>query len=296
MVFFGIVLVALVFLYVRWRVAYGYPPEDVPTVLCYHKLSTRFRLEGTWVTPRRFADQMERLLDRGYRFIGEDEFYGILSRRSAERSDTPARSKDILLTFDDGYEGIYEVFLEHLAPRRLPALVFVITDYAGRRNTWDLSLGRPAVRHLTWGQIGEMIDAGAAIGVHGATHADLTRVSPPAVEREVAGARRTVFERTGKMPRSFSYPFGRYNDEVRTACEKAGYDGAFSLYPRHGNGSIDRFALRRNGVYVIDTNLTLRWKIERTPFFWFEETKCRTINSVATLTPMLKRASPGPDT
>jgi hypothetical protein len=47
---------------------------------------------------------------------------------------------------------------------------------------------------------------------------------------------------------------------------------------------------------VIDTHLTIRLKIERTPLFWVEETKCRTINSVAALTPMLKRASPAPDT
>lgn len=286
----GAILGLLFFLYLRWRICYGYPPRDVPAVLCYHKLSERFLFEGTWTTPRRFLDQMNRLRDRGYRFIGEDDFYGALALRS------PERSKEILLTFDDAYEGVYDVFVEHLAPRGVPVLVFLVADFVGKENAWDLSLGRRPARHLDWDQIRGMIERGAAFGVHGATHADLTRAGPGALEREIAGAKRTVAERTGRTPRSFSFPFGRYDAAVQAACARAGYDGAFSLYPRHSNARVDRFALRRSGVYVIDTHRTLRWKIERTPFFWFEEMKCRSINSAAALTPLLKRASTGPDT
>jgi hypothetical protein len=58
---------------------------------------------------------------------------------------------------------------------------------------------------------------------------------------------------------------------------------------------VDRFALRRNGVYIIDPAIALKCKLERNPFFWFEEMKCRTINGVAVLTPVLKRLSAGPD-
>jgi peptidoglycan/xylan/chitin deacetylase (PgdA/CDA1 family) len=288
MIVLGVIVAFLLFLYVRWRIAYGYPPADVPSVLCYHKISTRICFEGTWTTPRRFLDQIDRLRDRGYRFIGEDDFYDRLARPS------PDYSRSVLLTFDDGYEAVYDVFNEHLAPRGVPVLVFLVTDYVGRENVWDLSLGRKPSRHLAWDEISGMVRGGATFGVHGATHADLTRVDPRVLEDEIVGSRRVVTERTGRMPRSFSFPFGRYNAGVKAAVEKAGYDGAFSLYPRHSNDRVDRFALRRNGVYVIDTNLTLRWKLERTPFFWFEEMKCRTINSTAVLTPILKRASSGP--
>ncbi len=288
MIVIGVILGFLLLLYARWRIAYGYPPTDVPPVLCYHKLSTRICFEGTWTTPRRFVDQIDRLRDRGYRFIGEDEFYDRLARPS------PDHSRAVLLTFDDAYEGVYEVFAEHLAPRRVPVLVFLVTDYVGRENLWDLSWGRRSFRHLAWDEISEMTQEGGRFGVHGATHADLTRVPSHVLEREVVGSRRIVSERTGQTARSFSFPFGRYNAEVRAAVERAGYDGAFSLYPRHSNRCVDRFALRRNGVYVIDTNLTLRWKLERTPFFWFEEMKCRAINSTAVLTPIFKRVSSGP--
>jgi peptidoglycan/xylan/chitin deacetylase (PgdA/CDA1 family) len=285
MILVGAFFALLVLLYVIWRTRYRYPPENIPPVLCYHKLSRRFCLEGTWTTPRRFLDQIDFLVERGYRFLGEDEFYDALARRSI------GREKTVLLTFDDGYEELYEVFTERLAPRGIPVLVFLVTDYAGAENAWDLSLGRRSFRHLSWEQVGEMAGKGASFGSHGATHIDLGRAPRSVLDKEVIDSRRALSERTGRAVRSFSYPFGRYNAAVRDAVQRAGYDGAFSLYPRHSNKQVDRFALRRNGVYVIDTNLTLHWKLEPTPFFWFEEMKCRAINSVAALTPILKRFS-----
>jgi peptidoglycan/xylan/chitin deacetylase (PgdA/CDA1 family) len=283
----GVFLVLVFSLFVRWKTRYRYPPDDVPPVLCYHKLSRRFCLEGTWTTPRRFIDQIDSLLAGGYRFIGEDEFYEALAHRS------PDHGRTILLTFDDGYEELYGVFTEHLVPRGIPVLVFLVADYVGKGNVWDLSLGRRAFKHLSWDQVSRMAGRGATFGSHGAGHVDLTRVANHVLEREIVESRRVLSGRTGSRVRSFSYPFGRYNAAVEAAVAQAGYDGAFSLYPRHSNEHVERFALRRNGVYVIDTNLTLRWKLERTPFFWFEEMKCRTINSVAVLTPILKRYASG---
>ena len=55
------------------------------------------------------------------------------------------------------------------------------------------------------------------------------------------------------------------------------------------NDVIDRYALRRNGVYIIDSRGSVRRKLERLPFSWFEEMKCRGINGVAVATPILKK-------
>ena len=283
------VFVLLAFLYVTWRIRYGYPPRDVPPVLCFHKLSSRFCFEGTWTKPERFLGHIDSLVGRGYRFLGEEAFYDALDRRS------PDHAKSVLLTFDDGYEEIHEMFTRHLAPRGIPVLVFLVTGYAGKVNSWDLTLGRRPFRHLSWEEVAEMAALGASFGSHGATHVDLTRAPVGVVEREIGESRRELSERTGRNIRSFSYPFGRYNVAVRDAVRRAGYAGAFSLYPRHANARVDRWALRRNGVYVIDTNATLRWKLEPTPCFWIEEMKCRSINATARLTPLLKRFSAGRD-
>ena len=273
-------------LFLIWVIRFRYPPWDVPQTLCYHKLSDRFLFEGTWTTPARFAGHIDHLIESGYEVIGESSYLDRLA------SPCEGGAKQLLLTFDDAYEELHKFYLEVLEPRRVPLLVFVVSDYVGRQNTWDLSLGRPPARHLGWGQITELARKGVCFGSHGASHIDLTRASLPEVERETAASKLALEERIGAPVRSFSYPFGRYDARAQQAVRDAGYAAAFSLYPRHHNGTIDRMALRRNGVYIIDTRQTLSWKLAPGPFYWFEEMKCRTINAVAALTPLL-RHSPG---
>ena len=140
-----------------------------------------------------------------------------------------------------------------------------------------------------------MVARGARFASHGATHVDLTGLGRDHLTREVVGSKKTIERELGTRVRTFSYPFGRYDRPVQKAVECAGYDAAFSLYPGHPNTRVDRFALRRNGVYIIDTTFSLDCKLEPSPFYWFEEMKCRTINSVAVLTPLLKRFSSHPD-
>jgi peptidoglycan/xylan/chitin deacetylase (PgdA/CDA1 family) len=285
----GLIIVVLFLLYAVWRIRYRYPPSDVPLVLCYHKLSDRICFEGTWMTRRRFIEQIERLTDAGYDFVSESEYLAGLDNRSVENS------KRILLTFDDGYEALCDVYLDHLAPRGVPLLVFLVAGYAGRDNTWDLSGGRRRFRHLSWRQIEAMAQAGARFGSHGLTHTDLTRVDKQMLDAEVVKSKEMIESNVETAVRSFSYPFGRYDAESVAAVKAAGYTAGFSLYPRHSNEIIDHFALRRCGVYIIDTPRTIRWKLERSPVFWFEEMKCRTINGVAVLTPLLKRSFAKPN-
>jgi peptidoglycan/xylan/chitin deacetylase (PgdA/CDA1 family) len=287
MIIAAIVAVFLV-LFIVWRVRFGYPRSDMPAVLCYHKLSERFCLEGTWMTPRRFLGHIDHLSAEGFRFISETEFLAAL--------ENPHRghARTILLTFDDGYEALYEMYMRELLPRNIPVLVFLPSDHMGVVNSWDLSLGRRPFRHLSWEQVADMARSGAQFGSHGAAHADLTRVGRSELSREVVESKSAIEQATGQAVRSFSYPFGRYNARVRAAVAGAGYDAAFSLYPSHSNQRTDRFALRRNGVYIIDGWYALRCKLRPGPFFWFEEMKCRAINAIAVLTPLVKRLSAGP--
>jgi peptidoglycan/xylan/chitin deacetylase (PgdA/CDA1 family) len=289
MLLFVILAVFLAPLFLMWKARYRYPPIDLPQALCYHKISQKFCFEGTWITPGRFLGHIDRLIDDGYRFVSEGDFVEGLGDPS------PQRSKELLLTFDDGYEELHHVFLEHLVHRGVPLLVFLVSDYVGKANEWDVMLGRRPFRHLDWWQIEEMAEGGASFGSHGASHADLTRLPLANLSNEISGSKAIIEEKLGREVLSFSYPFGRYDARVKSFVKKAGYSAGFSLYPGHGNERVDRFALRRNGVYIIDPAIALKCKLERNPFFWFEEMKCRTINGVAVLTPVLKRLSAGPD-
>jgi peptidoglycan/xylan/chitin deacetylase (PgdA/CDA1 family) len=287
MIAIGLVTAFFLLLFLFWRARYRYPPHDVPQVLCYHKLSQRFCFEVTWMTPGRFMRQIDHLVNQGYEFIGESEF------ADAVLSPTAENAKKILLTFDDGYEELYGLYRNYIETRGIPLLVFLVTGYVGGENRWDLSIGRRAFSHLSWKQIVELADCGVSFGSHGISHRDLRHLDPGELENETAGSKSAIEERIQREVRSFSYPFGRYNERVRSTVNDAGYKLGFSLYPPRSNEDVDLLALRRNGVYIIDTPFTIECKLTRNPLFWFEEMKCRAINQVAVLTPIFKRFSAG---
>jgi len=283
----AVVLGVPIALYGVWRIRYGYPPDYVPRVLCFHKLSQRFRFEGTWTTPSRFAAYLDRLRARGYTFIDEAQYLLALDAPAADRS------KQILLTFDDGYTEVHDIAWPALSDRGIPFHVFLVTDYAGRENTWDLSLGRQPFRHLDWSMVREMSDCGVTFGSHTASHTDLTRVSRTEATSDLLRSKCAIEDATGKPVRTLSFPFGRYRESAQAAARDAGFEAAFSLYPSHSNATINRFALRRDAVYIIDPVSTVEIKFERNPFYGLEEMKCRAINAVAVLTPLLKSRYPG---
>lgn len=284
---------ALAVIYGVWRLRFGYPSRHTPQVLCFHKISRRFLFEGTWTTPHRFAVTIDRLLDLGYRFVDEDTYLRSLASPPAHVDRT------LFLTFDDGYDDVFTEVFPLLVQRSIPFHIFVVSDYCGAENDWDLSLGRRAYRHASWEQLREMIDAGATVGSHTASHPDLTRVTPGRLFDEMRRSKEVIAERLGAPARTISYPFGRYSQDVMEMAKEVGYEAGFSLYPRHHNSSVERYSLRRNGVYVIDAPRWVAHKLDRNAWFWLEEMKCRAINSVAVLTPLLKRSGrpvPGRDT
>lgn len=264
-----------------WRARYGYPPNHVPRVLCFHKLSRRFLFEGTWTTPARFAATIDRLRERGYTYIDEARYLAALEEPHADCS------KQIFLTFDDGYAEVRDVAWPLLSERGIPFHVFLVTNYAGRENDWDLSLGRPRFRHLDWEAVREMSARGVTFGSHTASHADLTRAPRSRVQQDLERSRKAIEDATGKAARALSYPFGRYDDAAKEAARGAGFEAAFSLYPSHSNATTDRYALRREAVYIIDPVRLIETKLRPNPFYGLEEMKCRAINAVAVLTPIL---------
>jgi peptidoglycan/xylan/chitin deacetylase (PgdA/CDA1 family) len=268
-------------LLVVWRVCFGPPPDDVPRVLCFHKLSRRFLLEGTWTTPERFAAIVDRLRARGYVFVDEARYLELLAARPA------GAWRHVLLTFDDGYAESIDLAQRVLAPRGIPFLVFMVSDYAGRENAWELSLGRPPARHLAWERVRELAAAGVAFGSHTASHADLTRLDGAAIADDLARSSRAIEAATGRPVRTFSYPFGRYDARARDAVRAAGFEAAFSLYPRGRNTRVDRHALRRDAVYVIDPAWLVERKLRMNGLYGLEEMKCRAINATAVLVPLL---------
>jgi peptidoglycan/xylan/chitin deacetylase (PgdA/CDA1 family) len=162
-----------------------------------------------------------------------------------------------------------------------------VSAFAGKANTWELNLPGRRFTHLGWDEIRDLAGRGFAFGSHARTHPDLTRLSPEDLRREIGDSKREIESRLAAPVRSLSYPFGRSNDRVRREAERAGYRAAFALCaPRSARP--DRYALRREGIYVIDSIGNIKAKLGTGLPFLFEDFKGRTINAFAVLTPLVK--------
>src|SRR5690242_16850447 len=100
------------------------PAHSPPVVLVYHNISEE---PGFYtVTPQAFAAQMQLLHDSGYTTITENQLTAWL------RGGTlPPRP--VLLTFDDGVEGVWQAADPILARYQQHAMAFIITGFVGTR-------------------------------------------------------------------------------------------------------------------------------------------------------------------
>ncbi|MDO8671745.1 MAG: polysaccharide deacetylase family protein, partial [Dehalococcoidia bacterium] len=97
---------------------------------------------------------------------------------------------------------------------------FVLTDVTGTGE------------YMNWDQLKEMSLAGMKIEVHGRTHLDLTKMTAAQMTSQVKGAREAIQTRLGADSKFYSYPSGRYNDDVIGHVKSNGFLAAVTV--NHG--------------------------------------------------------------
>jgi peptidoglycan/xylan/chitin deacetylase (PgdA/CDA1 family) len=271
-------------LYLYWRIRFGPPAKSSIPILAYHKVDTRLELGGTMISPKRFAGHLDYFRKNGYQSV-------TLSRAvELMRQGESSGKKYLCLTFDDAYAGLYQHAFPLLREYGFTATVFVVTDYAGRTNDWDINWGGLKFGHLSWEQMKEMQAGGIEFGSHGKSHRDLRSLSPEKLKEELAGSRQVMEQNLGLPVAALSYPFGLYNEAVKQAARDAGYLSTCSLSPGIKNSSIDYYALRRCGVYVTDLLWDMKHKIDHdSPWFWLQDLWSRLVNWCAGGTALAKR-------
>jgi len=216
--------------------------SDHAPVLLYHRISRAPVLAGTWVTPAMLERQLDLLLAQGCRPLTPAAWLALRGRPPAD---------SFLVTCDDGTEDLYrhrEIFLQ----RGIKGVVFIPAALIGLCNRWEWSLPTRTARHLDFGQLRTLVDSGWEVGLHGATHRDLRRLSDAELQRELITARVQLSEQLGTPIHLISYPFGLVNHRVAMAVQQAEYQAGF-VVASAPSGLSPRFTVRRRPVYCIDT-------------------------------------------
>ncbi len=208
-------------------------------ILTYHKV-TNFDVSGAWVTPLQFEQQMRYLYQNGYSTIHPKELL-------THDSQPTTRNLKVLITFDDGYGTFYQKAMPILLKYGFRALIFIVTDYIGKENLWDVNFGGKK-RHLNLKELQELKNMGFTIGSHTKTHPDLTRIPIHKAKEEILNSKIELENKLGEKVHFLSYPFGRYNDTVVKLALESGYKLSFVSNPLANQEGIRG----RMGVYIID--------------------------------------------
>jgi peptidoglycan/xylan/chitin deacetylase (PgdA/CDA1 family) len=210
-------------------------------VLAWHKVERRHELGVTRISPKRFAKQIERLARAGWKTLTMDE---LIACAIGERMAAP---NELSITFDDGYRGLREHAFPVLEAHGMRATCFVITDYAGKLNRWDVAYGGRRFAHLAWRDMRAWQGRGIEFASHTATHPRLTRCSDLGVYEELDRSRRALEGALGVETRAVSYPFGAATEREERLAREAGYAAGFGIATAW-RGSVMRLA--RTPVYL----------------------------------------------
>jgi peptidoglycan/xylan/chitin deacetylase (PgdA/CDA1 family) len=238
------------------------PQLNDPPVFVYHEVGEPLTgaAPAMAISPDRFERHVRWLAGLGYTGITVAEWLTV------RRDCSWGPAKPVLITFDDGYEGVGKHALPILREYGFTATVFVVTGRLGRTNDWDSDVTAKSHRLMGADDILRWSKAGVEIGAHTRSHPNLARISASAAIEEIEGSYSDLADLLGSQPTSFAYPYGLYS---RTAWETVSrlFEAAFTVDESPNRSSTDLCLLHRSGALPQDsrTDLALRLHMGWTP-------------------------------
>jgi peptidoglycan/xylan/chitin deacetylase (PgdA/CDA1 family) len=212
-------------------------PDGAPVpILMYHAVAHEpsRATRALSVSPGQFAEQMEILAEHRCTPLTTAGLAAIWRGGGRVLPDRP-----VLITFDDGYEGVHGHALPVLAKHGFASTLFVSTGWL--RGAYDTGGGLDTM--LDWEQVRALAAQGVEIGGHSHTHPQLDQLGDADLEFELRRCLELVDGELGAPPVSFAYPYGHSDRRVRHAVRAAGFAQSLAV----GNG----LARRRQGPYAL---------------------------------------------
>jgi len=206
-------------------------------VLMYHSVATapNDATRALSVAPEAFAEQMAMIGDLGLTPVNTADL------AASWRSGRSLPPRPVLITFDDGYEGVHRHALPVLAKHGFASTLFVSTGWI--KGAYDTGGGLDTM--LDWEQVRELAAADVEIGGHSHTHPQLDQLDDDSLRHELIHCKEILADELGTVPGSFAYPYGYSNRHVRAAVEAAGYRAACGVKNAYSHAGDDQWALSR---------------------------------------------------
>jgi len=213
--------------------------KDNAVILLYHHVSNSTP-KVTSVSPETFREHMQYLAEH-HQVLPLKEVIETLQNKQ------PLPDKAVVITFDDGYENIYENAHSILKEFSFPYTIFINPPLIGNVSY-----------QLDWQQVKMMANEGASFANHGSQHSHmLTKNDSESEEswlnrsmQEIDAAETILKDKLGYSLKYFAYPYGEFDLKLKTRLSTNGYisfaqhSGAiasysdFSALPRYPSAGI----------------------------------------------------------
>jgi len=243
--------------------------------LVFHKLLPKFSFGSTNFSPYRFEKLLIKLSKNGYSFASLDKI-----------SSTNGQ-KELLITFDDGYQHLQKYLPPLMEKYNFRPLIFIPSYYIGKSNKWDYSHLFQNTPHLNKDEIKSLSELGVGFGSHGHYHRSLTKLSLSSLEEELKKSKDIIENIIKKEVVSISYPFGHFNQQVMENVKKAGYHYGFTMnFPTFND---EQLRIGRYAIYGYDTLFTINQKLSHGFLYSLEKLKAQLTNKLSNGTLLYKR-------
>lgn len=217
---------------------------DTPiVVLTYHHLLEQKDAGSNpaVVTVENFKNQMKYLKDNHYETITLEKLHDYIN------NNTTIPKKSVVITFDDGYQSVYQYAYPILKEYHYKASVFMITSKITDKSA-------PFSPHkLTYMSKEEMHSAQDVFEFACHTHnlhildsnkkSLLVKADPQEIIKDLKTSKKIV------KTKYFAYPYGQYNDLVVNSLKEEGFELAFTVHKGTIDKKSDKMHLNRISIY-----------------------------------------------
>jgi len=210
-------------------------------ILAYHSVGNASH-DTYEVSTDNFEKQMRFLVKNDYSVIPlEDAYRNMLNQKIHERT--------IVITFDDGIAKLKKFAFPILKDLNFPATIFLPVKYIGGIDIFSYEKPKADRVLLNWTSIEKSIDDGISYGSHTMSHPNLVILDKHTLDYELNESRMILKERLGLRFHALAYPFGMFDNRVKTAARQSGYDCALCFGNVISNTKdTDPFEMKREGI------------------------------------------------
>ena len=190
--------------------------SEIP-ILMYHEIRDQYD-NMMCISQKEFSRQMSLLKRQNYKTIS------LARLKKGVENNEETNEKLVVITFDDGHEGVYSNAYPILRDNGFIATLYVVPSWIDGKEMFTRRIGSTGKEipleeqysaFMSWENLKELSNHGYDIGSHTFSHQLLVNLENEALKQELDLADKAIKDNLGLDVKHFCYPYGSFNEQIR---------------------------------------------------------------------------------